>query len=460
MSLIRPWALWRRIQYGLGFFLFWLVVGAAVYYTNFYQPANCFDLTQNGDERGVDCGGACVRICAADVVPPRVVWAKSFEITEGQYNAVAYIENPNPEAATAELTYTFELLHDGEVVETRSGTTILPPKDVYPVFEGKILVDAATPITDTNLILDTVSVWQPATVGRDQFRSFESVLSRADTSPRLDAQIENTALVPAENVEVVATIFNDGGVPVTASQTFIEQIDARTTQGIVFTWPHSIAKTVRSCEVPTDVALGIDLSGSMNNDGGDPPQPVTAALQAAAQFTNNLNSRDQVALVTFATKAATPQTLTNEHAQVATVIRNLGIDPAEERGYTNTVSALRAIAAELDSERHNPDARRVGVLLTDGLPTAATDTDVVAEAVAAAGELRAKNIELYAIGLGEGVDRSFIEHIASDAGKVYVAPSGADLERIYKEITSSLCEVGPTKVDVIAKTQANFTPLR
>jgi hypothetical protein len=67
---------------------------------------------------------------------------------------------------------------------------------------------------------------------------------------------------------------------------------------------------------------------------------------------------------------------------------------------------------------------------------------------------------VYVIGLGQQVDQTFVRSIASDSGNAYLAPSRSDLATIYGQITASLCEVGPTKIEVIAKTKTNFAPLR
>ncbi|MCA9357591.1 VWA domain-containing protein, partial [Candidatus Kaiserbacteria bacterium] len=434
--------------------------GVLIFYINFYQPANCFDLVMNGHETGIDCGGSCVRICAAGVSSPQVVWTESFKITEGQYNAVAYIENKNQIAATPELNYKFQLLNNGIVVAERSGTTVLPPNSSYPIFEGKILTDSRQEVTETKIILEPVDMWIPATVGYSQFRSQDIKLSSSDFKPRLDVKLENTELTPANNVEVVATIFNESGRPVTASKTFTERIEARSSKDLVFTWPSPIAKTVKSCEIPTDVMIGIDVSGSMNNDGDNPPQPITDVIGAASRFVNSLKEKDQVSVVTFATRAETITRLTNLHGAVANAVQALSISPVEEHGFTNTSDALTTAQTELNSERHNQDARRVLVILTDGLPTESGDEDAVAKAITVATELNENGIEVYAIGLGKNVDQTFIKAIASDESNAYFAPTGNDLEAIYKEITTSLCEVGPTKIDVIAKTKTNFTPLR
>ena len=77
-SSFRPWAFWRRLYYGSGFFLVSALFCVGIYFVFFAQPATCFDGVMNGSETGIDCGGGCVRVCAADVAAPRVVWAKSF----------------------------------------------------------------------------------------------------------------------------------------------------------------------------------------------------------------------------------------------------------------------------------------------------------------------------------------------------------------------------------------------
>lgn len=460
MNIARPWAFWRRVQYASGVVLFVIFAGTSSYFLFSDDTVTCFDGLQNGDERGIDCGGACVRICSADAEPPNIVWAESFEIAPGQYNATAYVENVNDVASVERLMYTFELLNDGVIVASRRGETPLPPDSIYPVFEGRINTNGQT-VTETRLTIDPIMLWQPATLGREQFSVSNIALTRADDRPRLDAEVTNRELVPANNVEVVATLFNDAGQPLTSSETFVEEIAGRDKASIVFTWPNPIAKTVRTCAIPSDVVLAIDLSGSMNNDGNNPPQPVTDATTAAARFVERLEPADQAAVVTFATDAVLATSLTEDKSAVANTITTLQIDPAEERGFTNTVAALEAVQAELESSRRNVDARRAAIILTDGLPTGAGDsTALIARATTLADEISAAGAAVYAVGLGENADESFVTALASSEEQAYFAPNGAELDRIYTEITGALCETGTAKIDVIAKTAANFTPLR
>ncbi len=459
MKQFRKWAFWRRVQYGTGFLTVCTVLAFGVYQIYFYTPGDCFDSIMNNGESGVDCGGSCVRICAAAVTAPTVLWAKSFEIVPGQYNAVAYIENQNQIAATPVLEYTFEFYNGTEKIGEKVGKTVLPPRSVYPVFEGRLTFNK--PVTETKLTLKPVEVWVPATVGREQFKTVSLDLLAIDTEPRLNVTIENTALTKANGIEVVATLFNTVGEPITASQTFIDTFDGRSSKNIVFTWPRPLSKTVRSCEIPSDIIMAIDLSGSMNNDGDNPPQPVTDALLAAKQFVESLKSDDKASVVTFASQAVTVSELSKNHQSTAEIIAGLTISPADEVGFTNTVAGLKTAAAELSSQRHTSNSRRAVVLLTDGLPTAPGDTTAIVEDTRLAAEALAQDgVEVYAIGLGKGVDTPFIESLASSKENAYLAPQTTDLQQIYQKITGSLCESGATRIDVIAKTGANFTPLR
>lgn len=454
MMIERPWAFWRRTQYAAGFFVFFAMIVSGIYFAYFNAPPTCFDGRENGDERGVDCGGICTRICSADGVLPNIVWAEAFKIVDGQYNAVAYVENTNATIGSPEVAYTFTLSDTAGVIVERTGTTILPPDSTYPIFEGRILTGDRVP-TETRLTLETPPYWLPSTIGREQFVVESRNLTRADENPRLDVRLTNTAITSATQVEVVATIFDAGRRPLTASRTIVEQFPGRSTQDVVFTWPNPIAKTVRSCEVPTDVVLAIDLSGSMNDEGGTPPQPVTSVLTAAEAFVKRLGVNDQIGVVTYATDATTPQVLTQDTEATAALVKALAISAAAETGSTNTGDAIRAAQAELASNRHNPDARKVLVLLTDGLANAPGETPEQ-YAREAATMLKGMNTDIYTIGLGSNVNETFLREIASDNDHYFKAASTETIDTIYQNVTSAICESGPAIIEIVPKTRSGF----
>jgi Mg-chelatase subunit ChlD len=455
---IRTWAFFRRIQYAALFLLLIVLFGGLVYRHYLYVAPSCFDNKQNGTERGVDCDGSCNRICAFDVNTPQVLWARSFRVTEGQYNAVAYVENKNTVAAAPQVTYTFSLYDAQGLITERKGTTILPPDSVYPIFEGRIATGNRIP-TQTFITIDPIDLWLPATVGRNQFTVTDRTLKDADAQPKLEAKIRNNELTPAKNVEVVATIFDSHGNALTSSRTVLDSVPARSEASAVFTWAEPIAGTLRSCEVPTDVLLAIDLSGSMDNDSKTPPQPLTSVLLAAQSFVSRLRASDQAGIITFATKANTAQPLTHSLEQVSGEITKLSIDPKEQNGNTNTGDALVSALTEMQSSDHSTQARKVVVLLTDGLATA-PDKDPEGYALQQAQALKDAGVIVYAIGLGEQVNMDFIKQLASSPALAYQAVGASDIDLIYQQITSSLCEDGPTVIDIVPKTDTNFAPLQ
>jgi Mg-chelatase subunit ChlD len=315
-------------------------------------------------------------------------------------------------------------------------------------------------------------------VGRNQFSTLDVELLSTDTRPRLSAQIENTELTEARKVEIVATIFNRSNQPVTASQTFIDVFPSRTTREVFFTWPNSIAKTVRSCEVPSDIMLVLDRSGSMAADGGTPPEPLESAKKAAQSFIGLIRNADLVGFLSYATTPSQPieQLLTSDLSSVSTAISGtaMGEDGVQ---YTNMGEAFTVAHNELTSTRHRDEARKIIVFLTDGDVTrpvnpATGEADLVYAAnfaLEAAAKAKADNVTVYTIGFGDffsaenteiNRDVDLIKNLASDEASYFTAPTIADLEEVYKKIAGSLCEEGPTRIEVITKTSTNFAPLR
>lgn len=450
----RRWAFWRRVWYGGGVTtvaVLLLVWGGVAFFST---PASCMDGQQNGDERGVDCGGRCSLVCPFDATAPVVRWAEAFRISEGRYNVVSYLENRNTAVGLEALEYTFTLYDEADtIIATRSGVTPLPPDGVYPLFVGGVETGSAVPAR-TELTLGRIAGWLPDDVvtfpGREQFEVRERILSGVDVRPRLDTSIYNSSLEEATGVEIVATIFDARGIPLTASQSVVPLFAPREERSVVFTWPEPIAKTVRSCEVPSDVVLAIDLSGSMNDAGGTPPEPISSVLTAAQSFVARLEAGDQVGVVSYATDAMRAVPLGSDTAAAEAAIERLSIAPAEEAGATNIGAAIHLATEEFTSARHNQNARSVLVILTDGMATA-PGADPEAFALAAADAARAAGVTIFAIGLGERVDDAFLAKLADDDVHTYRAATRDNVEEIYRTVSTSICEEGPAVIEVVPK---------
>jgi Mg-chelatase subunit ChlD len=447
------------MQYIAGIALIAMLVLGTWFYLYGYVPPNCFDNSKNGIERGIDCGGTCLRICSFDVIRPTLLWSRAFKIQEGQYNALAYIENPNVREGTPSLKYALKLYDENGLITEREGTTVLTPRTVVPIFEGRVMTGVRIPTrTEVELFPDD-AIWQ---VPEDEHELF-TVMSRqfkdADSVPKLTAQIRNQSLMVARDVDIVATVFDSAGKPLTTSSTFVDYFPGRTTQDVVFTWPQPIATTIKSCEIPTDVLVAIDLSGSMNDDGGTPPEPISSVLVAAEAFVDRLKRFDQVGLITYATNAILVEPLTVDKVHVSEAVRALTIDPKEESGSTNTGSAFRRALEEFESERHNSDARKALVLLSDGLANA-PENNPEAYALAEAEALKRANVNVYTIGLGEKVNDSFLRSVASANEQYLKAVTSDRLDSVYRAVTSALCEEGAAVVEIVPKYRGVFAPLR
>ncbi len=476
MEMERQWAFWRRVQYGSGLGVIVLLIVGTIYFSFFHNAASCFDGRQNGGERGIDCGGSCVRICSTDVEPLAVLWARSFRVSEGQYNAVAYVENRNLTAASPEVRYTFSLYDSRGLIAERVGTTVLPPNSVYPILEARIGTGDRVP-TQTFITVDPPSLWLPAESGRDQFSVVDRQLFGADERPRLEATIRNDGLTEARDVDVVATIFDARGNALTSSATFIERFAPRSEERVVFTWPEPIANTLRSCEVPSDIMMVLDRSGSMAADGGSPPEPLESAKRAAETFVNQLRSDDQVGYFSYATMPSSPieQTLTLSKGTLINSIRStvMGRNGVQ---YTNMGEAFKVALAELQA-RGRTGARDVIVFLTDGDVTRPVNpTTGAADRAYAAGyaraeaeKVKAEGVTVFTIGLGElfaednpevSRDVELIRDLATDPAHYYRAPSVTDLSGVYRLIAESICEDGPSIIDIVPKTATSFAPLQ
>lgn len=468
----RSWATTRQILYGVALVLIFIGILTAWYRFFIYEEPTCFDGKQNSEERGVDCGGSCERVCVPDVIAPTIQWAKAFKVQDGMYHAVAYVINDNKTAGTKSIPYTLTLEDESGVITKRTGNIYLPPDGVYPIFEGRIETGTRVP-TVVRVSLDPQAAeWIPLASRRDDYTTLSRTLENSGTSfPTLTAGIQNNLYTDERDLRVVGVVYDSSRNPLVVSQTVVHVIRARDSAQAVFTWPHPIAGTIRSCVVPSDVVMLIDRSGSMAADGGTPPEPLESAKSAASSFVQSLGANDRVALITYATTPALDSSLSDNHRHIQETIMNLTLHK-DGIQYTDLSAALKTATAEILSERHNADARQVLVLMTDGDVTrpvnpATGKRDIVYaenQARKVAEEAKQAGIIVYTIGFGKLFDNGgyeetnrnmdLVKELATDADHSFFAPTITELERVYESISQGLCEDGPAIIDVLVVPEA------
>jgi len=458
------WSSRRRFIYALVVLGGGALVLGLFLFTFYNQPPTCFDGRKNGDELGVDCGGACNQICLAEVAPLVIQWSRAFRVSSGNYNVVAYVENPNNSAGIRAISYRFDLFDENNVpVANREGKTFISPGGISPIFEANIETGASVP-TRTFFEFTEEPRWYKASDTRDRLSIQGKELLQTETRPRINAILKNSSAVDEFNdIDVTAIVFGTDGNAIAASRTIVPFLSPRESQSLVFTWPEPFAKNVERCIRPADTMLLFDVSGSMNDDGDDPQQPIEDAKAAALSFGDRLSSDDRIGLVSFATNAELNHVLSLEHKNVGDSLRALTVLPEEEVGSTNIGAALEVAFEELFNINQDRGSvtnfRRVILLLTDGKANAPEDPGGEVFAMSKAREAKATGITIYTIGLGDLVNTDFLRDIASLPENYHQATSAQELNQIYRSISESICERGPAIIDIIPRTPSSLTLL-
>ncbi len=446
------WATKRKLSYFSGLVaLLAIVVGIPLFVT-FYKKPTCFDNKQNGTEIGVDCGGSCTQLCKALELNPVVLWQQKFKIAPGYYSVAAYVQNPNLSAEAKDVNYTFTLYDSGNVkIAERKGKTYIPAGKNFVVFEGTINVGESIPARITFDFSDDF-IWKVVRNTNSKLIVHNPLIFNASTSPRIEAGIENPTFNNIDRVDVTALVYNLDGNAVAASRTFLSNLQKKSEQQVVFTWPYPFPLQGVACEVPADIILGINRSSTMAADQKNPPEPLTTAKKAANAFLQQVKGNSHVGLVSFATNATTEQTLTGTISDVERKLNAITISTAGTQ-YTNVDDALAVALAELTSERGNANAKKVVVLLTDGISNYPVKKDDplfgATQALVRASQVKEQGILIYTIGLGSNINPTFLRGIASSPEQYYQITTSKELAAVYKEIGSSICRQGPVRVEII-----------
>ena len=227
------------------------IVAAFFIYRAVQEDPTCFDGKQNGDERGIDCGGTCANYCEGEAKNLVTIWSRAFPIVGDVYNVTAYVENQNIDAALTELTYRFRLYDENNVyIGDRVGKTFIEPNKRTAIFEGGIAVGNRVPRT---VFFDVLAgdEWVKTSTALKEFKLFvpNRELENEDTTPRVRATLENRTLMDIANIEVVAILYGQDGNAVTVSKTFVESIPASSAKEVFFTWPMPLEEDIINIEI-------------------------------------------------------------------------------------------------------------------------------------------------------------------------------------------------------------------
>ena len=179
---------------------------------------------------------------------------------------------------------------------------------------------------------------------------------------------------------------------------------------------------IKARQMPVDFMLLLDASGSM---GG---QPMTEAQKACNALVNELIdfSTHRLGLVYFNTYANLLLELSQDpqamHAQINSICAG---------GQTNMIAAFD----EADKALAESTNSKVVIIISDGHPYPASDRQTLNKA----DELRSHGIRIVAIGVGNGVEYSFLEKLANE-GDAYKLNNMNELEDTFRTAIPAIME--------------------
>jgi len=160
------------------------------------------------------------------------------------------------------------------------------------------------------------------------------------------------------------------------------------------------------------------------------PTKLAAAQAAARLFIDRLAlPADRATIVAFNIEARVRQPLTGDKTALLAAL-----DDLPTQSGTRIDLGLQTAREELTGANALPGRNRVIVLLTDGQPTMVEPATVIS----VADEAKGAGLAIYTIGLGADVDAALLRVIASGSRYAYLAPSTADLQRIYSDIAYTI----------------------
>jgi len=231
------WARRRKLIYlgSIAIIILVVVVIPAILY--FYKTPTCFDGKQNQGEVGVDCGGPCTILCPAQYAPLTVLWSRFSKVTDGDYNVLAYIENPNINAAAYNLNYIFKLYSKtGVLLRERTGSTFVTANKIIGVFEADMQTGNQIPAR-VEFSFTSPAIWVKQVSAETGLAVSQMVVSRADTAPRLSFLLTNKNIKQINNIEAIGIVYNTEGNTIAFSRTIVDTILGQDSQTVNFNWP-------------------------------------------------------------------------------------------------------------------------------------------------------------------------------------------------------------------------------
>ena len=196
-----------------------------------------------------------------------------------------------------------------------------------------------------------------------------------------------------------------------------------------------------------DIALALDISGSMGTPDFEPDNRLEASKRVIGQFIDERSQLDRIGLVVFAQNSFIQSPPTLDYQVLMELLDEVKL--ADELGIEDGTAIGMGLASASSLLKDSEAKSRVVILLTDGNNNAGQIDPVTAAEVA-----KALDIRVYTIGAGRPDDRLLgsrlfgedsLQQIADMTGGLYFRADDTEgLQQIYEQIN----ELEKSKVEV------------
>lgn len=243
------WSQRKRFVYG-GIVIVILLAGIAVpTFILVYTPPSCTDGKMNGDERGVDCGGSCQKLCPDAFLPPVAAWTRFEEVAPSLYNIAAYIINPNTDGEAFGVPYRLALYDDkGILIKEFSSTLTLAPHRNSLAFAGAVNVGKRRP---AKALFEFAGIpdWHKHNDRLSSLLVTDKKYTEEDGASSLMVTFKNDSVKSLGRFTVYVVLSDKDGNALGFSKTVIDGMEAGETALAPFTWPLTRDGKVISIEV-------------------------------------------------------------------------------------------------------------------------------------------------------------------------------------------------------------------
>jgi hypothetical protein len=214
-----------------------------------YKAPTCSDGKQNGNEKGVDCGGRCTRLCQDNFLAPSVAWTRLERVVPSVYNSVAYIINPNTEGEARDVPYHMAIYdQNGMLIIDQKGRVTIPPHRNTLAFAGLVRTGNSVP---SKVLFEFTGRpdWYKKTDTLSDVELLEKDYQEDGESSSLRVVLKNDSVKNIGKMNVFAVLYDEMGNAIGFSKTIVDEIRAGSTVTAPFTWNTNRNGQVVSIEV-------------------------------------------------------------------------------------------------------------------------------------------------------------------------------------------------------------------